>query len=53
VNQGDIEQAMNKIRQYVNSGGVVFDGLKKRRDDEITLFTKAKYQYHGVDLPRQ
>lgn len=47
INHGAIESAMAEIKKYVLSGGVKFDGLVKRRDDEVTLFTRWRYEFHG------
>ncbi|WP_042298566.1 glycoside hydrolase family protein [Paraburkholderia bannensis] len=51
VNRGDVSSAMDQIRKYVYSGGQKFDGLVKRRNDETTLYTTGRYEYHGEPLP--
>ena len=50
INLGQTDQAMDRIRQYVYSGGKVFNGLVKRREDEITLFTSGRYQFQGQPI---
>ncbi|WP_236720892.1 glycoside hydrolase family protein [Paraburkholderia phytofirmans] len=51
INHINIEQAMNNIKKYTTSGGVAFDGLVKRRADEVTLYTTGRYEFHGDPLP--
>ncbi|MFX1685881.1 glycoside hydrolase family protein, partial [Paraburkholderia sp. A2RI-6] len=51
INRGQISSAMDEISKYVYSGGSIFDGLVKRRKDEITLYTSGRYEYHGRPLP--
>ncbi|RKP46978.1 glycoside hydrolase family protein [Trinickia fusca] len=50
VNAGETDQAMNKIKQYVISGGEVYDGLVKRRADEVTLYATGRYEFHSQPL---
>ncbi|PRF25602.1 glycoside hydrolase family protein [Burkholderia multivorans] len=50
INRGQIPEAMAQISQYVYSGGKVFDGLVKRRKDEVTLYTTGRYEFHGQSI---
>ncbi|HEF5155864.1 chitinase class I family protein [Burkholderia multivorans] len=53
INRGQIPEAMAQISQYVYSGGKVFDGLVKRRKDEVTLYTTGRYEFHGQSIQSQ
>ncbi|MGT2474987.1 glycoside hydrolase family protein [Paraburkholderia terrae] len=48
INQKDSNSAMAEIKKHITSGGVTFAGLVKRRDDEVTLYTKGRYEFHGT-----
>ncbi|WP_244132690.1 glycoside hydrolase family protein [Burkholderia sp. BCC0397] len=50
INRGQISEAMTQIGQYVYSGGQIFDGLVKRRKDEVTLYTTGRYEFHGQSI---
>jgi GH24 family phage-related lysozyme (muramidase) len=50
INQKDSNSAMIEIKKHVTSGGVTFAGLVKRRDDEVMLYTKGRYEFHGTPI---
>jgi GH24 family phage-related lysozyme (muramidase) len=50
INQGAVDSAMTEIKKYVLSGGVTFSGLVKRRNDEVTLYTRGRYEFHGQSI---
>jgi GH24 family phage-related lysozyme (muramidase) len=50
INQKDTNSAMTEIKRHVTSGGVTFTGLVKRRDDEVVLYTKGRYEFHGTPI---
>ncbi|WP_343656273.1 glycoside hydrolase family protein [Paraburkholderia caribensis] len=50
INQKDTNSAMTEIKKHVTSGGVTFTGLVKRRDDEVVLYTKGRYEFHGTPI---
>jgi hypothetical protein len=50
INHESGGQAMDKIKNYVRSGGAVFTGLVKRRADEVTLYSTGRYEFHGEPL---
>ncbi|WP_086974001.1 lysozyme [Caballeronia glebae] len=51
VNAGEIDGAMNRIREGNTSGGVVMRGLTNRRADEVNLFLDNRYEFNGQTLP--
>ncbi|SAL76527.1 EF hand domain-containing protein [Caballeronia arvi] len=51
VNDGRIDDAMNKVREGNTSGGVVMRGLTNRRTDEVNLFLHDRYEFNGRTLP--
>lgn len=50
INSGHPSDAMKKIKEGVTSGGKVMKGLVRRRQDEVNLYEKGLYQFHGKDI---
>lgn len=50
INHKDSDSAMTEVKKHVTSGGVAFSGLVKRRNDEVTLYVKGLYEFHGMPI---